>query len=365
MSFSAIILAAGKSRRMNINKLSFMLGENFLVNHSLLTFAEIEEIEKIYLVTDDKTIKENLSVNENKVVFIKGGLSRSQSVYNALKECDTRFALIHDGARPFVTKKLIKRVMDCCSQNNSAVPVLPLPDSIRHIDKSGKITAAVDRDNYRLAQTPQGFNTKMLLDAYERCNTLNYTDDSEIFSKYYGQAFTVEGEHGNRKITYDNDLFGINARVGIGYDLHTLKEGLPFTLGGVKIPHYKGFVAYSDGDALIHSIMDALLSMAGKRDIGTFFPDTRNEYKDISSVILLKEVARILKEEGIKINNISSVIVAQKPKLQQYIPQMITVIAQTLGIDTSKIAVHATTNEGCGETGQEQAVAVYTVCSGF
>ena len=104
MSFSAIILAAGKSRRMNINKLSFMLGENFLVNHSLLTFAEIEEIEKIYLVTDDKTIKENLSVNENKVIFIKGGLSRSQSVYNALKECDTRFALIHDGARPFVTK---------------------------------------------------------------------------------------------------------------------------------------------------------------------------------------------------------------------------------------------------------------------
>ena len=76
-------------------------------------------------------------------------------------------------------------------------------------------------------------------------------------------------------------------------------------------------------------------------------------------------MARILKEEGMKINNISSVIVAQKPKLQQYIPQMITVIAQTLGIDTSKIAVHATTNEGCGETGQEQAVAVYTVCSGF
>jgi 2-C-methyl-D-erythritol 2,4-cyclodiphosphate synthase len=201
--------------------------------------------------------------------------------------------------------------------------------------------------------------------AYTLISNKSYTDDSEVYSSFFNKPFTIDGEITNKKITFDNDLFGINAKVGVGYDLHKLQKGLPFILGGKKIPHNKGFIAHSDGDVLIHSIMDALLGMVCERDIGIQFPDTQIAYKDISSMVLLKKVKQIINNKNTKINNICCVIIAEEPKLSEYIPYMIQNIAKVLEIETTQISINTTTNEKIGIIGKEQAVAVYTVCSGF
>lgn len=150
-------------------------------------------------------------------------------------------------------------------------------------------------------------------------------------------------------------------RIGQGYDVHQLAEGLPFILGGVKIDHTSGMVAHSDGDVLLHSICDALLGAAGLRDIGYHFPDNSNEFKNIDSRILLRRTNDLLKQNNWKVGNIDATICLQKPKLLNFIPQMCENIAKDLQIDISDISVKATTTEKLGFVGREEGVAVFAV----
>lgn len=149
--------------------------------------------------------------------------------------------------------------------------------------------------------------------------------------------------------------------IGNGYDVHKLVPNRDFILGGVKIPFEKGLLGHSDADVLLHAISDALLGAATEGDIGTHFPDSSPEYKGISSSILLKRVGALLSKKGFKINNIDSIIVAQKPKLSSYIPAMKNNIAETLGIDNALINIKATTTEGLGFIGREEGISAYAV----
>ena len=151
-------------------------------------------------------------------------------------------------------------------------------------------------------------------------------------------------------------------RIGTGYDVHKLAEGRKLILGGVEIPYEKGLLGHSDADVLIHAIMDALLGAAAMKDIGNLFPDTDEEYSGISSLILLKKVFCLLKEKNYCIINIDSTIIAQRPKLAGFIPQMIKNIADTLETDISNINVKATTEEGLGFTGSGEGIAAQAVC---
>ncbi len=151
-------------------------------------------------------------------------------------------------------------------------------------------------------------------------------------------------------------------RVGTGFDVHVLEEGLEFWLGGIKIPHTKGCVAHSDGDVLIHAICDALLGAAAMRDIGYHFPDNSSEFKNIDSKILLKKTNDILKNKSYKISNIDSTISLQKPKIKDYIPEMQKVLADVLDLDVDQVSVKATTTEKLGFEGREEGVsAIATV----
>lgn len=150
-------------------------------------------------------------------------------------------------------------------------------------------------------------------------------------------------------------------RIGIGYDVHALDKDLDLVLGGVKIPHYKGCIAHSDGDVLIHAICDALLGAAGLRDIGCYFPDNDQTYKGIDSRILLKNTLEIISAKGFKIVNIDSVISLQKPKLKDFIPQMIKNIAECLTMDVNDISVKATTTEHLGFEGREEGISARAV----
>lgn len=151
-------------------------------------------------------------------------------------------------------------------------------------------------------------------------------------------------------------------RIGQGYDVHAIEEGRKLIIGGVEIPHRWGLKGHSDADVLLHAIMDALLGAAALGDIGKHFPDTDDKYKDISSVILLKEVARLLDEHTYIIENIDATIAAQEPKLLPYMDKMKEVISSTLGILPSQVNIKATTEERLGFTGRIEGVKAYAVC---
>ena len=150
-------------------------------------------------------------------------------------------------------------------------------------------------------------------------------------------------------------------RVGIGYDVHKLVEERKLILGGVEVPFGKGLLGHSDGDVLLHAICDALLGAVGKGDIGQHFPDTDPEYKDISSLILLKKVKGLIKEY--RINNIDSIVIAQEPKLASHLSKMRENIAQVLKIDKDKINIKATTTEKLGPVGRGEGIAAYAMVS--
>lgn len=151
-------------------------------------------------------------------------------------------------------------------------------------------------------------------------------------------------------------------RIGTGYDVHRLTENRALILGGVAIPYEKGLLGHSDADVLIHAIMDALLGAAGLGDIGKHFPDTAEEYAGISSVVLLKRVAKLLAQEHYLVGNIDATIIAQRPKLAPYLSEMRQNIAEALEIGASQVNIKATTEEGLGFTGAGEGIAAQAVC---
>jgi 2-C-methyl-D-erythritol 2,4-cyclodiphosphate synthase len=150
-------------------------------------------------------------------------------------------------------------------------------------------------------------------------------------------------------------------RIGQGFDVHQLKEGLPLIIGGVLIPHTKGIVAHSDGDVLIHAICDALLGAANLGDIGTHFPDTSTEFKGIDSKILLSKTSELIREQGYKINNIDCTLCLEKPKIMKFVTEMKMQISKAAGINFDEISIKATTNEKLGFIGREEGVSAMAI----
>jgi 2-C-methyl-D-erythritol 2,4-cyclodiphosphate synthase len=150
-------------------------------------------------------------------------------------------------------------------------------------------------------------------------------------------------------------------RIGFGYDVHQLAEGRKLVLGGIEIPHEKGLIAHSDGDVLIHAICDALLGAASLRDIGVHFPDNSNTYKGISSIILLQKTIKLLNDNGYEVGNIDSTLCLERPKIKDFIPQMIHTLAEAMNTELSNVSVKATTTEKLGFVGEEKGIAAYAV----
>ena len=151
-------------------------------------------------------------------------------------------------------------------------------------------------------------------------------------------------------------------RVGLGYDIHRMVKGRKLVLGGIKVPFKSGLLGYSDADVLIHAVIDALLGAISGGDIGKHFPVGNKKYKDISSVVLLKAIAALLKKNKINIGNIDSIIIAEKPRLSSYTGQMEKNIALALGMRKSQVCVKAKTAEGLGDVGKGKAIESYAVC---
>lgn len=315
-------------------------------------FCEIEEIAK-KLKTPFKVVL--------------GGSTRSLSVRAALGSASGDMVLIHDGARPFITGETISACISGVLSYGSAVAAVPCVNSIAELDENGNIIKC-SRARMCEVQTPQGFFTEDILLAYDLAakngEVETFTDESGVYSRYIRPAHVVEGDIKNKKLTYPEDFLPADGlRAGTGFDLHRLVEGRKLILGGVEIPHDKGLLGHSDADVLTHAVMDALLSAAALRDIGYYFSDKDEKYKDICSLTLLKEVLKMLEAEGYEPNNVSAVIQAQKPKLSPYINDIRAKLASELNLPLSVVGVGCTTLEGIGIVGREEGIAVTAYCT--
>ena len=154
----------------------------------------------------------------------------------------------------------------------------------------------------------------------------------------------------------------MDIRVGFGFDVHRLAEGLPFALGGLVVPHSKGSLGHSDADVLLHVICDAMLGAANLRDIGYQFPDTDPKYKDIDSKILLRNTCRLVRDRGFRLSNLDCTICLQRPKINPFIPEMKEIIADIIEVEIDRISIKATTTEELGFVGREEGVSAYCVC---
>lgn len=354
--FDVIIVAYGKSERAGLDKLSFDLNGQSVLARTINAFNSITEINKIIVVTD-KNIE-----SRDKIIVTKGGASRSDSVQCGLALVTAPYVLIHDGARPYVSKALIAKIMQTTLLYDSAIPCVKIVDSLRQL-QDNRLVNSVDREKIAGVQTPQGFATALIKKAYSLSEGKTNTDESEIFAKYIEPPYAIEGEVANKKITYAEDLLNINARVGSGFDVHQFEDKKKLVMGGITIPYPMGMKAHSDGDVVIHAVMDALLSAINERDIGVQFPDSDDKYKNIDSALLLEKVKLMLRNKNVTIINITITIMAQKPKLMDYIPKMQARLASILDIADDKINISATTTENLGIVGEGKGIAVLAIAS--
>ncbi len=364
---SAIITCAGTGERagFGFNKLLKDIGGITPIEKCLSTFKNTSLINQYIIVCrdeDEETFKKLALSLGLSPTFVRGGSTRALSVMAGLNETDGDIVVIHDGARPFVTEKMIAESIAAAKKYGSGIVAVPSTDTVCDCEeKDGEIFAvSSSRKNKYLVQTPQTFKTELIKKAYAAAeNAEEFTDESGVYEKYIGACKIVVGSPENKKLTYREDFsVGKNLSCGTGFDLHRLTEGRKLILGGIEIPHTKGLLGHSDADVLLHAVMDAMLSSASLGDIGKFFPDTDPAFKDISSVILLEKVKEILKKYGYKLVNVTAVIMAEKPKLSPFVGKIRKNMSDILELDESKIGITCTTLEGIGTVGREEGIAV-------
>ena len=363
-SVGVIICAAGKGQRAGFEKNKLLIpfdGSTVLQKTlSAFDFPLIDEITVAASAEDLEQIREICS-SLPRAKTVLGGADRSHSVYNALQKTNCDIVLIHDGARPFVSRAVIEDCVHSVKTHGSGVCAVACSDTIAVVS-DGKIVNVPCRDSLRQIQTPQGFFRKDILSAYEQAFQLKnpaYTDDSSVFAQFFGAPYLCEGSRENIKMTYAEDFFDSCARCGFGIDTHAFGKPQDYiVLAGVKIPSESGLIAHSDGDVLIHAVMDAMLSAAGLKDIGHYFPDTDEKWRGADSMQMLGQVLALLNDVGYGVKNLSVAIQAEKPRLAKFIDTMKTNLARALCIDPAFVGISAGTNEGLGYVGEGKGITV-------
>lgn len=380
MFISAVILAAGSGTRMGFDKMTAKLCDKAVILYSVERFAKSNADEIIIAASEDnigavrKLIKENIRTDKP-IKIITGGATRFESALKAVKQTSDKCNVvsIHDGARPFVTAELADNVAQSAYEHGAALVAVRAKDTVK-VCEGGVAVTTPDRSTLWLAQTPQAARKVDYLAAAEKLdvNDPRITDDSSIMELYGIKPFIVEGSYDNIKLTTKEDITMAESiigkrgtpklRVGHGYDVHRLVEGRKLILCGVEVPNKDnlGLLGHSDADVAIHALMDAMLGAAALGDIGRHFPDSDDRYKGISSMLLLEHVVKLLDEKNAHVTNADITIIAEKPKLAKYIPDMQRSVAAALGLDTDDVNVKATTEEGLGIAGE--GIAAHAVC---
>ena len=380
-SVVAIIPAAGSGSRMGLDhpkQYHSLAGIPILV-HTVRVFVNSSSVDRVVVVVpvDRVEFTFNLMVEYNlsgdNLQVIAGGRRRQDSVKAGLDllGSDVDTVLVHDGARPLVTSKLIADCCEAVSKYGAAIAAVPVKDTLKKGNADNRILCTVDREDLWQAQTPQAARLSLLLAAYEAAGDRDVTDEASLLEFAGTKVHLVEGSETNIKITRPDDLIIAEKimqhsntpvmRIGHGYDAHKFAEGRDLVLGGVTIPFEMGLAGHSDADVLTHALCDAILGAMGAGDIGSHFPDSDQQFKNIYSVSLLKQVVQLAEKRGFILSNADITVVCQKPKLSPFIGKMQEILAEACIVRSDQVNVKATTTEKMGFTGRMEGISCHAV----
>lgn len=440
---AVIVTAAGRSERFGggIKKEYADLGGRSVLDAAVSPFLDLPGLAALVLTAPGGGLEAaraalaaaTLAALGEKLSIVEGGATRRDSVRMGLERAaealrgaaglapesplpPSDIVLIHDGARPWASARLARRVAEAALAHGAVVPVMPLTDTPKRIApaesdgakdgaaprQGGFILEHPARSSLGGAQTPQGFRLGPILDMHRRAarEGADCTDDGELWARYAASTTGVaegertvawiEGEEANRKVTFRNDLAtggregvvrddlatsgravpmtagatGAAAcpfRIGQGWDLHRLVSGRRLMLGGIEIPSDKGEEAHSDGDVLLHAVIDALLGAAALGDIGSHFPPSDARWKDADSRVLAATAAALVRDAGYEPVNLDCTVVLEKPRLGPWKDAMRDSIARALGMASGAVSVKAKTSEGVDAAGEGRAIEAYAV----
>jgi 2-C-methyl-D-erythritol 4-phosphate cytidylyltransferase/2-C-methyl-D-erythritol 2,4-cyclodiphosphate synthase len=382
MFVSAILAAGGRGARLGLGtpKQFLALGDRTILQLSFETIEAHQAINEVVIALPTELAASPplfLKSSKKAVRIVDGGARRQDSVANAFANVSdlAEVIVIHDAARPFATPALFTSVIEAADASGAAIAAVPASDTVKEADEHNgllHVVRTIPRERVYLAQTPQAFQRQILADAVAQGRGPgNATDEASLVEQTGHRVQLVEGEASNIKITTPEDLKLAHARlepvalrsprIGIGYDLHRLEPGRPLIIGGVHIPHGMGPIGHSDADVLCHAITDAILGGSAQGDIGRHFPDSDPQWKDASSIDLLRRAVDIVRDAGFTISNVDAVAIAEEPRLAPHIDNMRRALAAAMGIDISAISVKGKTNEKVGALGHKEAIAVHAV----
>jgi len=358
-----VILAAGKSKRFDKKKPKqfYNYKNKEIIDHSTEKSLNSKLFKKIVIVTNNLKHFERKKYPKQ-ITVIKGGKERADSSLKALKYLKKYKPLnifIHDAARPNFSIKLLKNISKNLKKNKAVVPVVSSKDSIKYKVKNQIFN--LNRNNLMLTQTPQAFRFKELYNlAINEKNKIN--DEATLFINNNHKIKFIPGENKNYKITYLNDIETPKAYFGIGFDVHRLIENKDLYLGGIKIPFHSGLKGHSDGDVILHAIIDAILGALRKKDIGTYFPNTK-KFRNIRSPKMLQPIIDNLYKSNISINNLDINLICEQPKVSKYRDKIINSISKLTALNKDQINLKGKTVEKIGLIGKEKAIACEVIVS--
>lgn len=368
--FSVCILMGGVGVRSTLgyNKALYKINNKPIFMYSVETFASHPELKEIILVVNsddyknyDFSIMDNLDVDYKIII---GGETRFASSVAGCRESSEDIILVHDAARPLINIEDINNIYNLSKTNKAVISGTKVYDSVKYI-KNGKFENSINRDNIFLSSTPQAVHKDEYLLLSKKFHGINLSDEASLYEASFCDCIYYYLKHDNRKFTTLEDLEYITERlryvqgdykIGYSKDTHRLEEGRKLIIGGVEIPYHLGAVAHSDGDCLIHAIVEALLGSLGLNDIGYYFPDDDPLYKDASSIMFLEFANSLLQKNGYKIVNIDTMIYLERPKLKDYKGIIKNKIATILNINEDQVSIKATTKEGLGVIGEGKAI---------
>jgi len=357
-----ILLAAGKGKRFKSNTLKqFIEYKNKpLFMHSIHKALKSNLFKEIVLVTNNK-----IKLRNKKIKIIKGGKERYKSSQKALeyiKNKNFKNVFIHDAARPNFSINLLKSLNKHLNKNKAVVPYINTDNSTKYVNKNKIVN--LKREKVLLTQTPQCFEFKNLYNLSKKNKTL-VTDEATLFLNNNKKVKFIKGEETNIKITKKSDLdkSTIKTSYGIGFDIHRLIRNKKLYLGGVKIPFHSGLKGHSDGDVILHSIIDAILGALRKKDIGSLYPSNKNKFKNIRSPKMLNPIISNLENNNYYINNLDINLICERPKVSRYRNKIINSLSILMNINKNIINLKGKTVEKLGLIGKENAIACEAIVS--
>lgn len=375
---AVLLLAGGLGTRAGFEtpKQLAMLAGKPVLRWSLDAFAAHDAIIAGVLVANEDVAAATDVLPEGWSIA-EPGAERQDSVANALAHLadwdDDALVLVHDAARPGVTRAVIDRLLDALHDGaKAAIPTLPVPDTL--VEQAGDAAGdVVDRGALARVQTPQAFHLGTLRRAHAAASDGSATDDAQLVRRLGVAVTAVAGDGRLHKLTYADDmailsgLLGSNAMmqtaVGMGYDVHRLVADKPLWIGGLEIEHSHGLEGHSDADVALHALTDAILGALGEGDIGDHFPPSDSQWRGAASHRFLSFAGERIAARGGRIGHIDLTIIAEAPRIGPHRTAIRERIAEILAISPVRVSVKATTTERLGFTGRREGIAAQAVAT--